>query len=131
MPANSTEIVDSICITFDEETPGQLDGKENYLVELGTAANTVKILATAGNEVGTYVGRLTKGSGPVTVRLLGSPGTARYVAGGAIAKGGTFKAAAGGKVVAAATGRLLGRSLEQSNTADNQVFKALPLVENL
>ena len=131
MSANTTGVTNGPCVTFEEETAGQLTGKEGYLVELGTAENSVKILATAANAIGTVEGKLSPDSTAVNIRLLGSPGTARYVAGDAIAKGGTFIAAAGGKVVAGASGRILGKSLFQGNTADDQRFLALPLVENV
>ncbi len=126
---NTQGIVDSKQITFLEETAGQLTGKEGYLVELGTAEGSVKILATVGNEIGTYEGRLDPASTQVTITPLGAQGTQRFVAGDAIAKGGTFIGAVGGKVVAGASGRILGRSITQGNTADNQRFVALSNVE--
>lgn len=128
---NTTGITEGVYKTFVEETANELDGKEGYLVELGTAADSVKILATAANAIGTVVGKLSPDSSHINIRLLGSPGSARFVAGDAIAKGGGFIAAAGGKVVAGSTGRLLGRSLYQGNTADGQVFEAIPSVENV
>jgi hypothetical protein len=131
MSANSTGITEGPYVTYTEETAGQLDGKENYLVELGTAEGSVKILATAANAMGTFIGRVSPGSTQVNIRLLGGPGTARYVAGDAIAKGGKFVAAVGGKVVAGTTGRTLGSSEFQGNTADGQVFLAIPSVENV
>tara|TARA_R110002126_G_scaffold7683_2_gene37397 strand:- start:3258 stop:3650 length:393 start_codon:yes stop_codon:yes gene_type:complete len=124
---NTTSITEGPYKTFTEETLAQLEGKEGYLVELGTAADSVKILATAANAIGTYVGKVAPGSSNVNVRLLGNPGTARFVTGGAVAKGGLFMAAAGGKVVAATSTNLaIGRSLYQGNTADGQVIEALP-----
>jgi hypothetical protein len=126
---NTTGVTEGPYLTFKEETEGQLDGKEGYLVELGTAAESVKILATVGNEIGTYEGRLSADSNYVRVRLLGTPGTARFVANGVIAKDGKFIAAAGGKVApvgSATSGIILGRSLYQGNTADDQRFLAMP-----
>ena len=43
---NTTSITEGPYKTFTEETLAQLEGKEGYLVELGTAADSVKILAT-------------------------------------------------------------------------------------
>jgi hypothetical protein len=128
---NTTGITEGPYKTFQEETANQLDSKQHYLVELGTAKDSVKILATASNAIGTFQEKLSPDSASCNIRLLGSPGSTRYVAGDAIAKGGTFVAAAGGKVVAGTTGRILGRSLYQGNTADGQVFEALAYVENV
>jgi|DEB0MinimDraft_10_1074344.scaffolds.fasta_scaffold00046_2 hypothetical protein len=126
---NTTGVTEGPYITLKEETAGQLSGKEGYLVELGTAEDTCKILATAANAIGTYEGRLSADSEYVRIRLLGQPGTARFVANGVIAKGGKFIAAAGGKVApvgSAGSGIVLGRSLYQGNTADDQRFLAIP-----
>ncbi|MBU98251.1 MAG: hypothetical protein CL429_04065 [Acidimicrobiaceae bacterium] len=125
MSANTQGVTDSKLMTFTEETAGTLTGKEGFLVELGTAEGSVKLLATAGNEIGTYEGRLDPDSNQVTISLLGGVGSQRYVAGGVIAKGAFVKGAVGGKVVSATSGRLLGRSITQGNTADGQRFLAL------
>ena len=130
MSANTTGVTEGVGVSFKEETAGQLNDKEGYLVEPGTDEGIVKLLVTPGNEIGTVEAKLSPDSPIVNIRLLGSPGTARYVAGDAIAKMGGFKAAAGGKVIAATTGRLLGKSLFQGNTQDGQRFLAIPLVEN-
>lgn len=128
---NTTGVTEGPYVTFKEETADQLKGKEGYLVELGTADGTVKILgARINNAIGTYEGRLAPGSKHVRVRLLGGPGTARYVATGTIAKGAKFKAAAGGKVIAASSGLLIGRSINQGNTAANERFLAIPIMES-
>ena len=118
--------------TFAEEVAGQLDGKEGYLVELGTAEGTVKILATVGNEIGVVRNKLQPGHPDVTIRLLGKSGTVNMVAGGAINKGAKVKAAIGGKVVAAGAGdRSLGTKLTHGAAADGHVIEVLDVIERI
>jgi hypothetical protein len=115
--------------SFQEETLGDLDGKEGYLVEPGTAEGTVKLLVTPGNEIGVIQEKPDARSTEVSVALLGSGGVNRYVAGGVIAKGGRFKGAAGGKVVAAASNeRSIGKRLDQGNSADGDIFAGQDVV---
>jgi hypothetical protein len=129
------EVYTDECVkTFAEEVANQLDGKEGYLVELGTAEGTVKLLATVGNEIGIVRGKLQPGHPDVAIRLLGKGGTANVVAGGVIAKGARVIGAVGGKVVtipASATSRALGRKLTHAASADNHVIQILDIVETV
>lgn len=111
---------------FKEETVDALLNKEGYLVELGTATDTVK-LATSGNlAIGVLVEKQT-GNPHVNVRLLGKGGTVKVVAGGVIAKGANVGWGTGGKTVTMATGNTLGKKLNQGSSADNDVIEILDL----
>lgn len=96
--------------SYAEYTADELDGKINYLVELGPTLGTVRLLVTPGKEIGTVelIDPITR---DVRVRFLNSPGEHLFVQNGAIAERGQFVAAPGGKVTAATAGtgdRLLG-----------------------
>lgn len=107
---------------FKEAVLDALLNKEGYLVELGTAADTVQIATSANNAIGVLVHK-ENGNRHVNVRLLGKGGTVKVVAGGVIAKGANVGWAAGGKVVTLATGNTIGRKLTQGSSADNDVIE--------
>lgn len=115
---------DSPYYTFAEETTDALLDKEGFLVELGTAAGTVK-LATSGNLAIGVIHQKREGDPHVNVRLLGKGGTVKVKAGGVIVKGANVGWGAGGKVVTLATGNTLGKSLSQGSSADNDVIEII------
>jgi hypothetical protein len=115
---------DSAFKPFKEETTDALLNKEGFLVELGTAADTVK-LATSGNNAIGVLYQKNQGDPHVNVRLLGKGGTVKVVAGGVIAKGANVGWGTGGKVVTLATGNTLGKKLTQGSSADNDVIEIL------
>lgn len=122
---------DSPYKTFTEETPGQLTGKEGYLVEL-TANGTVQLF-TSGLAIGVMHGKL-QGSNDVNVRLLGKGGTVKVVQGGAITVATRVKGASGGKVVASATtaDRSLGIKIDPTgNGADGDVTEIIDVIQTL
>lgn len=125
-----TTYTDEAYRTFLEETAAQLDGKEDYIVEIGTANNSVKLLTAAvGNAIGTFTKKLQAGAADLTVRMFGKGGTARVVAGGVIAQGAKVIGATGGKVVTlpATPGiyKVLGKKLTYGNSADNDRIEIL------
>jgi hypothetical protein len=134
---SATTYTDGNIRTFAIETDGQLDGKQDYLVELGTAADSVKLLATAGNEIGVVRGHSGAGAKSCGVRLLGKDGTMRVIQSGAIAKGARVVAdgAALGKVKAmpgtSGTYRTLGRKITQGSGSANEVIEIIDLVETV
>ena len=107
---------------FKEAVLDALLNKEGYLVELGTASDTVQIATSANNAIGVLV-KKDQGNPHVNVRLLGKGGSVKVVAGGVIAKGANVGWASGGKVVTLATGNTLGRKLTQGSSADNDVIE--------
>lgn len=114
--------------TFVEEVTSALDGKENYLVEQGSADNSVKLLtATVGNAIGVVRQKLQAGHPDVSIRMLGKDGTVKVVANGVIAQGDRVIGASGGKVTklptAAGRYRVLGRKLTYGNSANNDVIE--------
>ena len=118
--------------TFVEEVTGALDGKEFYLVEQGTADNSVKLLtATVANAIGVFWKKLQDDSTSpdVNIRLLGKGGTTKVVANGVIAQGDRVIGASGGKVTklptAAGLYRVLGKKLTYGNSANNDVIEIL------
>ncbi len=117
--------------TFAEETPGQLTGKEGYLVEL---ASTGKVqLLTSGLAIGVMHGKL-EGSEHVNIRLLGKGGTVKCVKGGAVTIGTRAKGASGGKIVAASTtgDRSIGIVISPTaNGVDGDVCEVLDIVEKV
>lgn len=121
---------DSAYKTFTEETPGQLTGKEGYLVEL-TANGTVQLLTT-GLAIGVMHGKL-QGSNDVNIRLLGKGGTVKVVQGAAITVATRVKGASGGKVVTAdASSRAVGVKIEPTgNGADGDVTEILDVIEKV
>jgi hypothetical protein len=127
---------DTPFVTFLEETVGALDGKEGYLLMLGTNENTVKLATSGDVAIGVMAGKLQNGSigdGAVNVRLLGKGGTVKVKAGGIIAKGARVIWGTGGVVLTQTltTGsyRTLGRKLGQGSSALNDVIEILDLVE--
>lgn len=133
MSYGTTTYVDENTRTFAIETPGNLDGKQDYLVELGAAEDSVKLLVTPGNAIGTVRNILQAGHPQVAIRLLGKDGTLRVVQSAAIAKGALVKAAAGGTVVPAATAgdRVLGRKLSQGNGAVGEIIEIIDALEKV
>lgn len=117
--------IDGAYCTFDEETLGALTGKEGYLVEPGTAENTVKLLATPGKEIGVIYEKGDTQSKQVLVRLLGKGGTVVVKAGGVIAKGGRIKGDVGGKVLASTELGYIGKKLTHGNSADGDLIEVL------
>ena len=107
---------------FKEATTDALLNKEGYLVELGTASDTVQLATSANNAIGVLVQK-NQGDRHVNVRLLGKGGSVNVVAGGVIAKAANVGWGTGGKVVALATGNTIGRKLTQGSSADNDVIE--------
>lgn len=130
---SSIAYIDGNVRTFVIETPGQLDAKTDYLVELGTAPESVKLLITPTNAIGSVRNLRQPGLGSVAVRLLGGGGTLRLVQSGAISRGALVKAAAGGTVVAAATAgdRVIGRKLSSGPGQAGEVIEVLDSIEKL
>lgn len=113
--------------TFTEETPGELTGKEGWVVEL-TANGTVQ-LAQAALGIGVMFQKL-QGSNDVVVRLVAP--TAKAVQGGAIVIGTRVKYAAGGKIVTGggAGDRNIGIKISPvGNQADTNVCEIITVVE--
>lgn len=115
--------------SFDEETLHDLKDKEGYAVLPGAAEGTVKLPANAA-EAAQCIGVIYKRTRPddkeVNVRLFGKGGTLKARMGGIVAKVAAVKVAAGGKLVAAASGDLaVGRRLDQGNSADNDFSEIL------
>lgn len=129
----SITYIDGNVRTFVIETPGQLDGKVDYLVELGTAPESVKLLATATNAFGAVRNLRQPGRGSVAVRLLGGGGTLRLVQSGPIARGGLVKAVAGGTVAAATTtgDRVVGRKISNGPGQAGEVIEVLDVIEKI
>lgn len=117
--------LDAGLVSFEEENLGDLTGKEGYLVEPGTAEGTVKLLATAGNEIGAIHEKPDLQSKVVLVQLLNKEGTLKLRAGGVIAKGGRVKGAVGGKVVASTELGSIGKKLTQGNSADGDLIEVI------
>lgn len=117
--------------TFTEETPGQLTGKEGYLVELPAGKTTVQ-LQTTGLAIGVMFRKL-QGSNDVSIRLLNGAGTVKVVAGGVIVVGARVKGSNGGTTVdLAGAGRSIGIKISPStDSALNDVIEILPQVENV
>lgn len=125
-----TTYVDGCRRTFTEATPGQLTGKETYLVEL-TSAGKVQ-LATTGLAIGVMEGRLEGSTDEVTIRLLGKGGTVRMKQNGAVTPGARVKQLDNdGRVQPiGASGRSLGIKLSPGGTgAANDIIEVLDLVE--
>ena len=129
----SITYIDGNVRTFVIETPGQLDGKVDYLVELGAASESVKLLTTANNALGAVRNLRQPGAGSVAVRLLGGGGTLRLVQSAAISRGALVKAVAGGTVAtAAATGdRVIGRKLSAGSGQAGEVIEVLDVIEKI
>lgn len=109
---------------FKEETLDALLDKEFFLVELGTASDTVKLATSAANAIGVIYAK-EQGNPHVNIRLIGKGGTVKVKAGGVIAKGARVTWATGGKVASATTGVLLGRKVTQGSSADNDVIEII------
>lgn len=109
---------------FKEATLDALLNKEFYLVELGTAADTVQLATSDVNAIGVLYAK-QQGNPHVNVRLFGGGGSMKVKAGGVIAKGASVKWGTGGKVVTATTGALIGRKITQGSSADNDVIEIL------
>ena len=116
--------------TFTEETPGQLTGKEGYLVELASAGK-VKLL-DSGLAIGVVHGKM-EGSNDVNIRLLGKGGTVKCVKSTGIAAGVRVKGASGGKLTTTTSGdRSIGIILSPTtNGADGDVCEVLDIVEKV
>jgi hypothetical protein len=107
---------------FKEATLDALLNKEGFLVELGTASDTVQLATSANNAIG-VVAEKQQGNPHVNIRLLGKGGSVKVVAGGVIAKGANVGWASGGKVVTLATGNTIGRKICQGSSADNDFIE--------
>lgn len=107
---------------FKEATLDALLDKEFFLVELGTASDTVQLATSDVLAIG-VLHKKHQGSPNVTVRMFGGGGSMKVKAGGVIAKGARVKWGTGGKVVSATTGALIGRKLTQGSSADNDVIE--------
>lgn len=125
---STTAYVDTAYAPFVEATLDTLVDKEGFLVELGTAADSIQIATSAPTAFG-VIFKKEKGNPHVNVRLLGKGGTARVVAGGVIAKGAMVMWGTGGKVIAVpgttGTYRAIGRKLTQGSSADGHVIEIL------
>lgn len=93
--------VDTAYRSFEADVPANLVGMEGYVVEIVAGKSTIQ-LYQAGIPIGVLLQRL-EGSNAWNVHLFGKGGTCRAVAGGAINAPAFVKAAAGGKMVAAAS----------------------------
>ena len=109
---------------FKEVTLDALTDKEFFLVELGTASDTVQLATSAANAIGVLYAK-PQGNPNVTVRLFGGGGSIKVKAGGAIAKGARVTWGAGGKVVSATTGSLFGRKVTQGSSVDNDIIEII------
>lgn len=113
---------------FKEGTPKALDDKEFLLVELDTAADTVKVATAVDKPIG-VLARKQEGNPHVTVRLLGKGGTVKVMAGGAIPKGSRVIWGTGGKVIVQPSGTgnylTLGVKLTQGTSADKDIIEIL------
>lgn len=109
---------------FKEAVLDALLDKEFFLVELGTAADTVQLATSDVLAIGVLYAK-QQGNPHVNVRLFGAGGSFKVKAGGVIAKGAKVKWGTGGKVVSATTGSLIGTKLTQGSSADNDVIEVL------
>lgn len=109
---------------FKEATLDALLDKEFFLVELGTASDTVQLATSAANAIGVLYAK-QQGNPHVNVRLFGGSGSIKVKAGGVIAKGARVTWGTGGKVVSATTGSLFGRKITQGSSADNDVIEII------
>jgi len=124
--------VDGPYRAFDVHNPGDLDGKEGCVLELNSDGK-VQLYTGSGASpaIAIHYGQLKAAAPTVTGRMIGKGGTAKFVAGEAIALGAKFKAASGGAVVNATTGdRSLGINIEGAVVA-GQLFEAIDVVEKL
>ena len=130
---SSIAYIDSHVRTFVVDTPGSLDGKQDYLVELGASADSVKLLNTPTNAIGVVRNLFQPGAGSVAIRLLGGGGTVRMVQSAGIARGALVKAAAGGTVVTAATSgdRVIGRKISAGSGVAGEVIEVLDAIEKV
>jgi|GEM_PF-5636579 len=118
-----TETVGGINFGGLEETLGDLDGKQGYFVEPGTAAGTYKLLATVGKEVGVIVEKADLRDREVQIHLLGSGGIMRVRAGGVIAGGAQIIPAVGGKAATLVSGFSRGIKKSAGNSADGDLIE--------
>lgn len=109
---------------FKEVTTDALIDKEFFLVELGTASDTVQLATSAATAIGVLYAK-QNGNPHVNVRLFGGGGSIKVKAGGVIAKGARVTWGAGGKVVSATTGSLFGRKINQGSSADNDIVEII------
>lgn len=132
--------VDESYRTFQEEVAGALDGKENNLVELGAADNSIKLNATLGHAIGVMREKLQPGTGrkdDVTVRMLGKEGTCKVIQNAAINYGVRVMEDATAltkvKAVPGTTGtyRSIGLKLSQGGGAQNDEIEILDLRETI
>lgn len=118
-----TTYVDTAYRTFEADVADALVGKEGLVVEI-TAGNKIQLYA-AGIPIGVLQQRL-EGSQAWNVRMFGKGGTLRAVAGGAINAPAYVKAAAGGKMVAAASAdKCHGVAIQPAVIALNDVIEVI------
>jgi len=131
---STTAYVDTNYAPFVEAVTDALLDKEGYLVELGSAADTVQLATSGANVIG-VVAKKEKGNPHVNIRLLGKGGTVRVVAGGVIAKGARVIWGAGGKVLTLPGSgfpfRSLGAKLTQGSSANGHVIEILDTPETI
>lgn len=119
--------------TFTEETPGQLTGKEGYVVEINSNGKVILAGTDLTKIIGVVHGKL-EGSNDVTVRLLGKGGTVKCVKSGAIAIGARVKAVSGGKIIGTTTSgdRTIGIVISPTTSgADGDVCEVLDFMEKI
>jgi len=131
-----TTYTDNSYRTFVEQVAAALDGKEDYLVALGSNDDAVQ-LAGSSLAIGVIQSKLQPGDTAVNVRLLGKGGTVRMIQSAAIAKGtrviadtsnsGQVKALPG----TSGTYRVLGIKLSAGNGAANDVIEVLDAIETV
>lgn len=116
--------VDTAYRSFTAEVPADLVGKEGYVVEVVAGKATIQ-LYQAGIPIGVLQQRL-EGSNAWNVHMFGKGGTCRAIAGGAINAPAYVKAAAGGKMVAAASAdKCQGVALSPLVAAANDVIELI------
>ena len=123
--------IDNAYRTFEAAVPGDLAGKEDYLVQV-TSAGLIE-LYTNGVAVGVLHQQLQGDTETWSVRLLGKGGTVRVIQNEAITPGTRVKGLTGGKVVAlGASGRSLGVKVYPLGTgAAGDVIEIADVVENV
>lgn len=100
--------------TFQEETLGAFDNKQNLLVKQASAANEIMLAAaTTDHPIGVCQSKLHDGSLDVPVRLLNAGGTVKITLGGTVALGAAVMPTTAGKVLThSGSTRVVGRVLQ-------------------
>lgn len=122
---------------FQETTPGALNNKEYFVVELGAPKDSAQLFTATSGVPAIGVLPDTAKRAPddttVSVRLLGKGGTLKVKASGVINKGDRVKAVSGGTVVATTTtgDRTIGIKFTQGACASGDVIEIYDVVEKL